>query len=100
MYALTNSRGTKLKLLPTGELRKVEGRAMEVWTAEPAVQPYPGNSIDGSMSAFGHRHEKHGALCLEAQHYPDSPNHAGFPSTLLEPAVPYLQGTVYKFRTR
>jgi aldose 1-epimerase len=76
------------------------GRAMEIWTTEPAVQLYSGNFLDGSMSAFGHRYEKYDAICLETQHYPDSPNHAEFPSTLLDPGLVYRHRTVYRFGVR
>jgi aldose 1-epimerase len=73
------------------------GRSMEVWTTEPAVQLYSGNFLDGTMRAFGHAYGKHGALCLETQHYPDSPNRAGFPSTLLEPGQTYRHTTIHRF---
>ena len=73
------------------------GRMMEMWTTEPAVQFYSGNFLDGTLRAFGHEYAKHGALCLEAQHYPDSPNHKSFPSTILEPGQTYRQRTVHKF---
>ncbi len=74
------------------------GRTMEVWTSEPGVQLYTGNFLDGSQGAFGHSYVKHAALCLETQHYPDSPNEPDFPSTVLRPGEKYRHKTVHTFR--
>lgn len=71
------------------------GRLMEVFTTEPAVQFYSANFLDGAPENGGHK--KHGALCLETQHYPDSPNRPEFPTTVLRPGERYTQTTVYKF---
>ena len=73
------------------------GRAMEVFTTEPAVQFYTGNFLDGVIGKSGAIYKKHHALCLETQHYPDSPNHPEFPSVILEPKQVYRHFTVYKF---
>ena len=73
------------------------GRIMEVYTTQPAVQFYTGNFLNGSLKSGGKTYEKHSGFCLETQHYPDSPNHADFPSTLLKPGETYLQTTVHKF---
>jgi aldose 1-epimerase len=73
------------------------GRTMEVWTTQPAVQVYTGNFLDGSTSAFGHKYTQHSAICLETQHYPDSPNQPKFPTTVLKPGQKYSQTTVHKF---
>ncbi|MEV4969793.1 aldose epimerase family protein [Streptomyces scopuliridis] len=63
-----------------------EARVMEVWTTEPGIQVYTGNQLDGSLAdPVGRPHERHGAVCLETQHLPDSPNRPGHPSTLLRP---------------
>lgn len=77
------------------------GRAMEVWTTEPGVQFYSGNFLDGTVhgkegKVYGHR----SAFCLETQHFPDSPNHPTFPSTVLKPGQRFHSTTVYKFLTR
>ncbi|MCH9023246.1 MAG: galactose mutarotase, partial [Planctomycetes bacterium] len=66
------------------------GRVMEVLTSEPAIQFYTGNFLDGSNTGKGGKvyHHRYG-FCLEAQHYPDSPNHADFPSTILRPNETY-----------
>jgi len=88
-----------------GELRRVgklseptTGRIMEIWTTEPGIQFYSGNFLDGSIigkngSVYHHRH----GLCLETQHFPDSPNHPNFPSTVLNPGEKYQTTTIYKF---
>ena len=76
------------------------GRVMRIHTTEPAVQFYAGNFLDGSLKAFGHTYEKHGAFCLETQHYPDSPNQSAFPSTVLRPGEVYRTTTVHTFGTR
>jgi aldose 1-epimerase len=76
------------------------GRSMEVWTTEPGLQFYSGNFLDGTLTNTkgGTKYIKHGALCLETQHYPDSPNQTAFPSTILKPGETYRHTTVYKFK--
>ena len=73
------------------------GRVMEVYTTQPAVQFYGGNFLDGTLAADGKAYGKHFALCLETQHYPDSPNQKAFPTTVLKPGETYRQTTVHKF---
>jgi aldose 1-epimerase len=74
------------------------GRVMEMYTTEPGVQFYSGNFLDGTNKGKGGVvYRKHQALCLEAQHFPDSVNHANFPSIILEPGHTYTQTTIYKF---
>jgi aldose 1-epimerase len=74
------------------------GRTMEVWTDQPAIQLYTGNFLDGTVvGKGGHAYGKHDAFCLETQHFPDSPNHPNFPSTVLEPGLVFRTVTVYKF---
>ncbi len=74
------------------------GRKMEVWTTEPGLQFYSGNFLDGKLTGKkGDAYVKNDGLCLETQHYPDSPNHPEFPSTILEPGKKYTSTTVYKF---
>jgi len=77
------------------------GRVMNVLTTEPGVQFYTGNFLDGTVKGkegkvYGHR----SALCLETQHFPDSPNHKEFPSTELKPGQKFHSITIYKFSTR
>jgi len=74
------------------------GRQMEVWTTEPAIQFYSGIHLDGSV--VGKRrvaYRKFAGLCLETQHYPDSPNHPNFPSAILRPGSRFRSETIYKF---
>lgn len=74
------------------------GRKMEVYTTEPGVQFYTGNFLDGTFTGkAGKTYQKHAGFCLETQHYPDSPNHANFPSTVLNPGETYQQVTVHRF---
>jgi aldose 1-epimerase len=75
------------------------GRVMEVWTTEPGLQFYSGNFLDGTnIGKGGKKYEYRTGFCLEAQHFPDSPNHPDFPSTVLRPGEKYSQKTIYRFR--
>jgi len=77
------------------------GRTMEVYTNEPAIQFYGGNFLNGSdVGKYGKVYAYRGALCLETQHYPDSPNQPAFPSTVLNPGEEYYSVCVYKFGTK
>ena len=74
------------------------GRVLEISTTEPGVQFYTGNFLDGSeVGPSGKPYTKHAGFCLEAQHYPDSPNKPSFPSTILQPGQTYGQTTVHRF---
>lgn len=73
------------------------GRTMEVYTTEPGVQFYSDNWADGYKGQHGATFGKHSGLCFEAQHFPDSPNKAHFPSVVLRPGEVYTQKTIYKF---
>ena len=78
------------------------GRFMEVLTTEPGVQFYSGNFLNGTLkfTKKGQRYVQHGALCLETQHYPDSPNQPAFPNTILKPGDVHRQTTIYRFSTK
>jgi aldose 1-epimerase len=76
------------------------GRKMEVWTTEPGIQFYSAIHLDGVIGKGGAAYQKYGALCLETQHYPDSPNHANFPSTILTPDGRFHSQTIYKFLSK
>lgn len=77
------------------------GRLLEVWTTEPGIQFYGGNFFDGSMIGKGGKsYDFRASLALETQHFPDSPNHSDFPSTVLIPDEIYNHVCVYKFATR
>src|SRR5690348_285566 len=74
------------------------GRVLEVYTTEPGVQFYSGNFLDGTVTGKnGHKYQKRDGFCLETQHYPDSPNHPKFPSTILRPGKTYHSKTMLKF---
>ena len=76
------------------------GRVLEVLTVEPGLQFYSGNFLDGTLEGKGGKAYKHRyGFCLEAQHYPDSPNKPEFPSTRLRPGETYRTATVYRFAT-
>ena len=77
------------------------GRYMEVWTDQPALQFYGGNFFDGSTEGkYGKTLNYRESIALETQKYPDTPHHAHFPSTLLNPGEVYTHACVYKFSTK
>jgi aldose 1-epimerase len=77
------------------------GRVLQVWTTEPGVQFYSGNFLDGTITGkSGKVYNLRYAFCLETQHFPDSPNHANFPSTELKPGQKYHTSTIFKFSAR
>ena len=74
------------------------GRQMEVFTTEPGMQFYTGNSLDGTYTGKGGVvYSKHSGFCLETQHFPDSVNQPKFPSTILRPPAIFKSETIYKF---
>jgi aldose 1-epimerase len=88
----------------TGDLKKIAavhhagtGRTMEVFSTQPGVQFYTANYVDQLQGKGGIMYGKHSALCLETQHFPDTPNQDAFPSTLLHPGDTYEQVTIYRF---
>lgn len=97
-----------LKNYAKGNVQKVaelyeaqSGRVMEVSTDEPGIQFYSGNFLDGTLKGKGGEVIKfRTGLCLETQHFPDSPNKPAFPSVLLSPGETYKTTTVYKFSAR
>lgn len=78
------------------------GIILEVFTTEPGIQVYSGNFLDGTVAGKnGITYQKHSAICLETQHYPDSPNKPNWlPSVVLTPERQYTSQTIYKFSTR
>ncbi len=76
------------------------GRAMEISTTEPGVQLYTANHVRPFTGIGGAAYARHPAVCLETQHYPDSVNHANFPSTILRPGQAFMSTTVFKFSAR
>lgn len=76
------------------------GRVLEVLTNQPGIQFYTGNQLDGSIHGKGgNAYPRNGALCLETQHFPDSPNHPNFPSTVLRPGQKFDRTTIFRFST-
>jgi aldose 1-epimerase len=74
------------------------GRTLDVLTTEPGMQFYSGNFLDGTITGKDGRVYRHRyGFCLETQHFPDSPNHPNFPSTILRPGQEYRSTTVFKF---
>lgn len=77
------------------------GRALQVLTTQPGVQFYTSNFLDGSIKGKqGIAYPRNGALCLETQHFPDSPNHPAFPTTVLRPGDKFHSVTIYRFSVR
>ena len=77
------------------------GRQMEVLTTQPGVQFYSAIHLDEPVVGKGGlTYKKYGAICLETQHYPDSPNHPEFPTTELRPGAKFISETIYKFSTK
>lgn len=77
------------------------GRFLEMFTTEPSVQFYSGNFLNGSLTGkYGTVYKKRMGLCLETQHYPDSPNRPSFPTTVLNPGDVYRSQTIYKFSVK
>ena len=98
-YVLANEKGKLIKYAEVYEPNT--GRVMESWTTEPGVQLYTSSHFNGrQVGKNGVRYQKHGAFCLETQHYPDSPNQPQFPSTVLNPNEVYKTTTIYQFGTR
>ena len=74
---------------------------MKVSTTEPGVQFYTGNYLDGTITGKGGKvYQKNFGVCLETQHFPDSPNQPAFPTTVLRPGEIFSSTTVYEFSTR
>lgn len=92
-----NTNGDK-NVLAAKAYSPTSGIALEVYTNEPGIQFYTGNFMDGKDTGkHGVLYPHRGALCLETQHYPDSPNHPDFPSVVLNPGEKYLSECIYKF---
>ena len=86
-------------LVPAARLEEpTSGRTLDVSTTEPGLQFYAGNFLDGTIKGkSGHVYARRSGLCLETQHFPDSPNRSGFPSTILRPGERFRSKTVYAF---
>ena len=92
-----NKKGAELSLAARVS-EAATGRVMEVYTTEPGVQFYAGNFLDGTLTGKGGKvYKRRFGLCLETQHFPDSPNKPNFPSTILRSGKTYSSRTEYKF---
>jgi aldose 1-epimerase len=75
----------------------ISGRTLTVSTTEPGIQLYTGNFLGGAIGRHGVEYSKNKALCLETQHYPDSPNQPAFPTTLLKAGETMRSATIFTF---
>lgn len=94
-----DGRAGRLRLAARAE-SATSGRVMRVYTTQPGVQFYSGNFLNGETGKGGRPYERRSGFCLETQHFPDSPHHPQFPSTVLRPGQIYRQETIYEFSSR
>ncbi|HYX27871.1 MAG TPA: aldose epimerase family protein [Pyrinomonadaceae bacterium] len=95
-FVLRTASGTLRHIATARE--PASGRVLRIATTEPGVQFYSGNFLDGSIvGKYGIAYRKHSGFCLETQHFPDSPNHPNFPTTVLRPGEEYRHTTILKF---
>ena len=95
-----NRKGNEL-VLAARVYEPTTGRLLEVSTTQPGVQFYTGNFLDGTITGKqGHVYKRRYGFCLETQHFPDSPNHPSFPSTILRPGEKLHEKTVFKFSAK
>ncbi len=93
-----NGKDGKTASLSAGAYHAGTGIYLELLTSEPGVQFYTGNMLPGTIIGKGGKvYPPRGGFCLEAQHFPDSPNHPSFPNTVLRPGETYHQTTIYRF---
>lgn len=78
----------------------ISGRILEILTTEPGIQFYSGNFLDNVKGLNGKTYQKREGFCLEAQHFPDSPNNLNFPTTVLRKGQTYKQTTIYRFSVK
>ena len=95
-YYVLNKRQNELSLAAQ-VFEPNSGRVMDIYTTQPGIQLYTANHLDGTLGARGKKYEKHHGFCLETQHYPDSPNHPEYPSTVLRPGETYHQKIIHRF---
>ena len=98
---ILNSGGSAKPTLAAAVSDRRSGRKLEVWTTEPGIQLYTSNFLDGTARGKdGVAYARRSALCLETQHFPDSPNHPAFPTTELLPGAKFKSETIYKFSAK
>lgn len=99
-WVLTSGKGAGPRLAAEAYESK-SGRLLQVLTTEPGIQVYTGNFLDGSIRGkSGVPYNHRSAFCLETQHFPDSPNHPNFPSTVLKPGQRFHSITIYRFSSK
>ena len=99
--AIAHVRKGDTVVVVAGKERGKRGRVLKVLTDQPGIQFYTGNFLNGTIQGKGGKPEQlRSALCLETQHFPDSPNHPDFPTTELKPGGRYHTITVYSFSAR
>jgi len=97
---VTNHKGNSLDLAAR-VYEPTSGRVLEVSTTQPGIQFYTGNFLDGTITGKqAHVYKRRYGFCLETQHFPDSPNHPEFPSTILRPGETFHEKTVFKFSAK
>jgi len=85
-------------IVPAAQLKDPSsGRTVTVYTDQPGIQVYTANFWDGTVEGTHGAYQQHGAIALETQAFPDSPNHPSFPGTILQPGQHYFSKTVYQF---
>jgi aldose 1-epimerase len=101
-WVLNRSNPNDKALILAARVREPDsGRVLSIYTQEPGIQFYSGNFLDGTLVGTSGRMYRQGdGFALETQHYPDSPNHANFPSTVLRPGEVYETQTIYQFSTK
>jgi len=97
-WVLNRALGSTNMIVAARLLDPFSGRELTISTTEPGIQFYSGNFLDGTLYGTSGRQYRQGdGLALETQHYPDSPNHPNFPSTVLRPGQTYRTSTIYGF---
>jgi aldose 1-epimerase len=98
---ILNSKGGAKPTFAASVTDPRSGRKLEVWTTEPGIQIYSSNFLDGTVKGKGGTaYVRRSAICLETQHFPDSPNHPAFPTTELLPGAKFWSATIYKFSAK
>ena len=96
-FVLNNSNSKEI--LAARVIEKKSGRILEIYTNEPGMQFYGGNFLNGTTGKHNNNYKKRSALCLETQHFPNSPNQKNFPNSMLNPNEEYYSICIYKFST-
>ena len=96
-FVLNNSNSKEI--LAARVIEKKYGRILEIYTNEPGMQFYGGNFLNGTIGKHNNNYKKRSALCLETQHFPNSPNQKNFPNSMLNPNEEYYSICIYKFST-